>query len=141
MLANAGYTETQIQTLGGGPSRFSIQAGQSYISRDVLGRSSLRAGRLALPAESHHEPGAALRNPDFDRRSPGFGAALGFAWAPGTAKNGRQKTVVRGGFGIFYDRVSMGLFENAALNNGINQVDYTVYNPTFYPNHSARSPP
>ncbi len=32
---------------------------------------------------------------------------IGFAWAPGQSKNNpRPKTVFRGGFGIFYDRVS-----------------------------------
>ena len=31
-LQQAGLTETQIQQLGGGPSRFAIQAGQSYVS-------------------------------------------------------------------------------------------------------------
>ena len=48
-----------------------------------------------------------------------FAPRFGFAWAPGNPKNGRQKTVIRGGFGIFYDRVSYGDFEQAALNNGI----------------------
>ena len=63
-----------------------------------------------------------------------FAPRLGFAWAPGNPKNGRQKTVIRGGFGIFYDRVSYGDFEQAALNNGHTQLQYEVYNPTFYPN-------
>ena len=35
-----------------------------------------------------------------------FAPRIGFAWAPGSAKNGRQKTVIRGGFGMFYDRVN-----------------------------------
>jgi hypothetical protein len=42
--------------------------------------------------------------------------------------------VIRGGFGIFYDRIGLNLFETAALNNGVNQLQYTVYNPVFYPN-------
>jgi len=64
---------------------------------------------------------------------------IGFAWAPGSAANGRQKTVIRGGFGIFYDRIALGPYENAILNNGFNQVEYTVTNPTFYPNIPAIS--
>ena len=32
---------------------------------------------------------------------------IGFAWAPGQSKNNpRPKLVLRGGFGIFYDRIS-----------------------------------
>jgi hypothetical protein len=133
MLANAGYTETQIQTLGGGPSRFGIQAGQAYISRDVWDEAPYAQDDWRFRPNLTISLGLRYENQTLigDRRD--WAPRLGFAWAPGTAKNGRQKTVVRGGFGIFYDRVSMGLFENAALNNGINQVDYTVYNPTFYP--------
>jgi hypothetical protein len=72
---------------------------------------------------------------DYGNIAPRFG----FAWAPGKAVSGRQKTVIRGGFGIFYDRIALGPYENAILNNGFNQVEYSVTNPTFYPNIPALS--
>ena len=34
LLLQAGFNETQIQALGGGPSRYAVQAGQSYISAE-----------------------------------------------------------------------------------------------------------
>ena len=58
---------------------------------------------------------------------------IGFAWAPGSARNGRQKTVIRGGFGIFYDRMAQNTFLNAELLNGTNQLNYIVTNPNFFP--------
>ena len=30
---------------------------------------------------------------------------------------------------MFYDRISYGPYENAILNNGVNQVEYTVLQP------------
>ena len=133
-LTQAGFTPAQIQTLGGGPSRFTIQGGQSYISMvrwdagpfvqdDWRMRSNLTLS-LGLRYEVQSLMG------DYNDWAP----RIGFAWSPGTAKNGRQSTVIRGGFGMFYDRIGFGPFEQAALNNGINQVQYTVFNPTFYPN-------
>jgi len=138
-LQQAGYTGAQIQQLGGGPSRFSIQGGMSYISgirRDagpfVQDDWRLRPN-LTVSFGLRYE----VQNLISDHHD--VAPRLGFAWAPGTSKNGRQKTVVRGGFGIFYDRIGTSAFENAILNNGVNQVDYTVYNPTFYPNIPALS--
>ena len=134
LLAQAGLSQAQIQALGGGPSRFSIQAGQSYISADrwdagpfVQDDWRLRPN-LTLSLGLRYEVQTLLSD------HHDFAPRLGFAWAPGSARNGRQKTVIRGGFGIFYDRINTGLFETAALNNGVNQLQYTVYNPTFYPN-------
>ncbi|HUK17755.1 MAG TPA: TonB-dependent receptor [Bryobacteraceae bacterium] len=133
-LAAAGFTETQIQTLGGGPSRFGIQSGVSYISMDRWDAGPFIQDdwrvkpNLTLSLGLRYEVQTLVS--DYRDIAP----RLGFAWAPGTAKNGRQKTVIRGGFGIFYDRIGFGDFESAALNNGYTQLEYTVYNPTFYPN-------
>jgi len=133
-LQQAGYTGAQIQQLGGGPSRFGITGGMSYISGIrwdagpfVQDDWRLRPN-LTLSFGLRYE----VQNLIGDRSD--IAPRLGFAWAPGKSKNGRQKTVVRGGFGIFYDRIGTGPFENAILNNGVNQLSYTVYNPTFYPN-------
>jgi carboxypeptidase family protein len=134
LLMQAGFAGAQLQALGGGPSRFNIQAGQSYISADrwdfapfVQDDWRIRPN-LTLSLGLRYEVQTLVS--DYKDWAP----RIGFAWAPGNPKNGRQKTVVRGGFGMFYDRIGTGLFETAALNNGINQLQYTVYNPTFYPN-------
>jgi hypothetical protein len=63
-----------------------------------------------------------------------FAPRLGFAWAPGKAKNGRQKTVVRGGFGMFYDRVAETLIERALLLNGTTSFPIPSPIPDTFPN-------
>lgn len=131
-LQKAGLSQSQIQTLGGGPSRFTIQAGIPYISMTRYDAAPFVQDdwrvkpNLTLSLGLRYE----VQNLDSDRRD--WAPRAGFAWAPGKSANGRQKTVIRGGAGIFYDRVPLSIFEQAALNNGVAQKNYTVYNPTFY---------
>ena len=59
---------------------------------------------------------------------------IGLAWAPGaSAKRSRPKTVVRAGFGTFYDRFSLLNTLAAERYNGIVQQQYVVTNPDFFP--------
>jgi len=133
-LTAAGLSETAIQALGGGPSRFSIQAGEPYISYDRWDAGPFIQDDWRAKPNLTISLGLRYEVQKLVTGKGDFAPRFGFAWAPGNSKNGRQKTVIRGGFGIFFDRVSYGDFEQAALNNGHTQLEYQVYDPTFYPN-------
>ncbi len=130
-LQAAGFSPSEIQTLGGGPSQYLLQAGQSYVSLtrwdvgpfiqdDWRARPNLTIS-MGLRYEWQN-----LMN-DYRDVAP----RIGIAWAPGASGKGPQKTVIRAGSGIFYDRVNFLPFEKEILNNGVSQFQYTVYNPQF----------
>ncbi len=56
---------------------------------------------------------------------------LSFSWGLGHSK--APKTVVRAGYGIFYDRFSYDYLLQAERYNGVTQQQFIVPNPTFYP--------
>lgn len=132
-LQQAGFSGAQIQALGGGPTKYTVQAGIPYISvvRWDAGPFFQDDWRmrpnLTVSLGFRYETQTLLS----DHRD--IAPRIGIAWAPGS-KNGRQKTVIRAGFGIFYDRLGNQTFERAYLNNGVAQLQYVVNNPTFnYP--------
>lgn len=55
-----------------------------------------------------------------------FAPRVGFAWSPGGGGARQPKTVLRGGFGVFYDRFSENFTLNADRFNGVNQRQYIV---------------
>lgn len=57
---------------------------------------------------------------------------LGFAWGLGRAKS-QPKTVLRAGFGIFYDRFLSSYELQQNRMNGIDQAQYVFTNPAFFP--------
>ena len=133
-LQNSGYTVAQIQALGGGPSRFSIQSGLSSVSKDRYDGAPFIQDDWKLKPNFTLSLGLRYELQTLVSDHRDVAPRLGFAWAPGSAKSGR-KTVIRGGGGMFYDRIGLGNFETSYLNNGINQLQYTVYNPQFYINN------
>jgi hypothetical protein len=62
-------------------------------------------------------PGAAVipKNPFFNASNYNFGPKFGFAWTPNTY---HANTVIRGGFGLSYNRLDNVLFSNSRANSG-----------------------
>ena len=122
-----------IRALGGGASQFTIAAGRpaAGVVQTDIGLYAQDDWRLrpnfTLSLGLRYETQTNIH----DWRD--LGPRLGFAWAPGARGNRPAKTVVRGGFGMFYDRFSEGLVLQAERFNGINQQQYVIINPNFYP--------
>ncbi len=134
LFQQLGDTPAQIRALGGGASQFTISTGNPYASVTQIDAGPFAQDdwrmrpNFTLSVGMRYE----IQTNISDHRD--WAPRLGFAWAPGTAKNGRQKTVVRGGFGMFYDRINENLTMQAWRLNGVNQLSYLVQNPDFFPN-------
>jgi carboxypeptidase family protein len=60
-----------------------------------------------------------------------FAPRIGIAW--GLGHSAKPQTVLRAGFGVFYDRFDDDYILQADRLNGINQVRYVVNQPDFFP--------
>jgi hypothetical protein len=68
-----------------------------------------------------------------------FAPRLGFAWGLGKGKS--PKTVLRAGFGVFYDRFTQSLILNAERLSGVYQQQYIINSPDSFPTFPALSTP
>jgi hypothetical protein len=128
-----GDSPAQIQALGGGASQFTIASGAPGISgrqSDVgafFGDDWRLRPNLTLNVGVRYEAQTNIR----DLRD--WAPRVGIAWAPRGSGNKPSKTVLRAGFGIFYDRFPLGGTLAAKRYNGIVQQQYVVNDPGFFP--------
>lgn len=131
-LLMAGYTSQQATAMGYGPTLFTMSAGTPklglsqvdigpFVQDDWRLRSNLTLS-LGLRWETQSNIS------DYKDWAP----RVGIAWAPGAGSGGRAKTVIRAGWGMFYDRFQASNVLNAYRFNGANQTNYVLYNPTTY---------
>ena len=135
LFERMGLPPAQVRALGGGASQFSITAGNPE-----LGLHQMDAGafvgddwrvrpNLTLSLGLRYETQTNIH----DRRA--LAPRAGVAWAPrGNAKNARPKTVLRVGFGMFYDRFPLQSTLTARRFNGSIQQQYVDTKPDYFPN-------
>jgi len=68
-----------------------------------------------------------------------FAPRVGIAWALDGSGKKSPKTVLRGGYGIFYDRFTSDLALQQQLQNGVIQQQFLISNPQFFnPNQTTQ---
>jgi hypothetical protein len=65
---------------------------------------------------------------------------ISFAWAPGGKGTTQAKTVIRGGYGWFFDRFAEGNILQAYRQNGVNVQQYVIKNPGSYGYYEGNIP-
>jgi hypothetical protein len=131
-LLNSGKTSAAVSALGYGPSKYTVSAGTPYIGLNQLDFGPFVQDDWRVRPNLTISLGARFESqtnvPDHFDVAPRFG----FAWSPDGKSSGRSKTVVRGGWGIFYDRFGISNVETALRYQVNNLATYTLNNPTMY---------
>lgn len=134
LFQQMGKTPEEIRSLGGGATQFSIAGGNPHASVTQVDLGPFVQDDWRLRPNFTLSLGLRYETQTNIHDWSDFAPRLGFAWAPGQRGAGRQpKTVIRGGVGFFYDRFGSSLVLRAIRFNGVNQAQYIVSNPDFYP--------
>ena len=132
-LQQAGYTGDQIVGMGAGPAQFSRNAGtpEARVNQTDAGlfvNDDWRARpNLTLSAGVRYEAQTNLGDP------ANWAPRVGIAWGVDGRTNRPAKTVLRAGFGTFFDRIPLNVTLNSLRFNGANQQSFLILNPTFFP--------
>ena len=115
-----------IQQLGAGPSQFTITQGIALANVNQVDVGAFVGDDWRVKPNLTLSLGLRFETQTNIHDWHDWAPRIGFAWAPGQSKNNpRPKTVFRGGFGIFYDRVSEQNIETAER-YGILQQQYVI---------------
>ena len=128
-----GDSEAQIRALGGGATQFSIDTGIPNLSARQVDVGVFAGDEWQVRSNVTVDLGFRYETQSYIHDWRDFAPRVAISWAPGGgASNSRAKTVVRAGFGIFYDRFPLSDIVTAERYNGIVQQQYVVGNPDFF---------
>ncbi len=133
LFQQRGYAPAAIRTLGGGASQFSINTGNPAISGHQLDAGAFVGDDWRVRPNFSLSLGLRYEAQTNIHDRGDFAPRVGFAWAPGGSKNSRPATVLRGGFGMFYDRFALLNTLTAERYDGVTEHQYVVSNPNFFP--------
>ena len=128
-----GLTLPQIQANGGGANQFTITSGQNLASVSQFDVGVFVQDDWRLKPNFSVNLGARYEGQNNISDHADFAPRIAFAWGIGGSGRSRTpKTVIRGGFGMFYDRFTETYTLQAERQNGVSQLVYQVTNPSFF---------
>lgn len=131
LFQRMGMSVDQIRALGGGPSQFTISAGQPSVFAGQFDLGTFVGDDWRVRPNFTLSLGLRYETQTNIHDWRDFAPRVGLAWAP--AGGSRPKTVIRAGFGMFYDRFALANKITALLYDGVVQQQYVISNPDFFP--------
>jgi len=126
-----GLSPSLIRATGGGATQFTIAAGNPRATVSQFDFGGFVQDDWKFRPNLTINLGLRYENQSNISSNVNFAPRVGFAWAPGpSSRQHPAKTTIRGGFGIFYDRISENLTLTANRLNGINQRQFVVTDPS-----------
>jgi carboxypeptidase family protein len=139
LFERLGYTAAQIRATGGGATQFSMSAGNPEIAGNQVDVGTFLGDDWKVRPNFTVSAGVRYEAQTNIQDQWNWAPRIGVAWAPGGTAKKQPKTVIRAGFGIFYDRFSLNNTLTARRYNGLVQQQYVVTNPDFFPDIPAVS--
>ncbi len=133
LFQQMGWTGERIRAAGGGASQFSLSAGTpltevNQLDAGVFLNDDWRVRpNLTVSCGLRYETQTNLSD------QSNFAPRIGIAWGIDGRGGRSAKTVLRFGFGSFFDRVSNNVTLRARRFDGTTQQSYLLLNPDFFP--------
>ena len=132
-LMRLGDTPAQIRNLGGGATQFTMSSGVAGLAVHQLDAGIFAGDEWRVRPNFTLNLGVRYETQSNIHHHGDFAPRVAFAWAPGGGAGKRARTVLRAGFGIFYDRFPLANTLAARRYNGFVQKQFVVSDPDFYP--------
>ncbi len=133
-IAN-GLTTAQVRASSGlGPTQFSLVTGEPVVQNTFMDLGLYAQDEWKVRPNVSLSYGLRLETQNEIGANADIAPRIGIAWGIDAGQKGQPKTVLRAGWGIFYDRFGQDLLLQAQRVNGIVQQRFVVTNPDFYPN-------
>jgi hypothetical protein len=129
LFQQQGLSPAQVRALGGGATQFTIAGGNPEAGISQLDFGAFVQDDWRIRPDFTLSMGLRYEAQTNINTGLNFAPRISFAWSPGAGGKGQPKTVIRGGFGIFYDRVGEDLSLQANRFNGTNQQQFLVTDP------------
>ena len=129
-----GLSIPQIQALGGGANYYQQTTGVPSLSVNLVDAGVFAQDDWKIRPNLTLSYGLRFETQNNFSDKSNFALRVGVAWGIGGNAKNPSKTVVRAGFGMFYDRFTYTLLETQQRFNaaGTGQQQYLVQNPNFY---------